>query len=68
LALAHSIPKLFLGFWSERKKMFRRNLLRQLRSISLDEDLNLPDLCFPQIQFLIIVAGKDIEIINFAIT
>lgn len=61
-------PKLFPRILKhEERKMLRQNFLRQQRAISLDEDLNLPNLCFPQIQLLVIVAGKDIEIMDKAI-
>jgi hypothetical protein len=62
-------PKLFPRVLErEERKMLRQNFLRMQRAVSLDEDLNLPNLCFPQIQLLIIVAGKDIEIMDLAIT
>jgi hypothetical protein len=62
-------PKLFpRTFQRQKRKALRRNFLRQQRSISLDEDLNLPNLCFPQIQILVVVAGRDIEIMDLAVT
>ena len=62
-------PKLFPRILKrEERKVLRQNFLRRQRAISLEEDLNLPNLCFPQIQLLIIVAGKDIEIMDQAIS
>jgi peroxiredoxin len=62
-------PKLFPRVLQRQKrKELRQNFLRQQRSISLDEDLNLPNLCYPKIQILVVVAGKDIEILDLAIT
>jgi hypothetical protein len=62
-------PKLFPRILErEQRKVLRQNFLRQQRSISFDEDLNLPNQCFPRIELLIIVAGKDIEIMDLAIS
>lgn len=62
-------PKLFPRILQrQERKVLRQNFLRQQRSISLDEDLSLPNQCFPEIQLLVIVAGKDIEVMDLAIT
>jgi hypothetical protein len=63
------LPKLFPRILQhQERKALRQNFLRHQRSISLKENLNLSKKCFPQIQLLIIVSGKDIEVMDLAIS